>query len=468
MVSTLERRSTPHEGADAPRPASTWLVALLGALPTLVAAFLAPEHLLDDVEFAAAARFEGLSGFFWEMRFRPGQGLVHAAQFLLLGGHASALLVVHGAVAGLVAVAWWRLLRLVVSPSLAIAATIAYLALPNRGSLRFWVSTLPNQLAILCVLSAAIVIARCWRRRPTGEVVVTTGEWMSVGALVLAAVMTYEGTLAVALVSVAALLWLDRRRWPFAVGVTAALGLFVVVSIAGRPTDLEVAFLAGGADALPSHLRSLEVPVVPALPVVAFLSSAIAAVVTLRRHLDRDQPPLDDPFVHAAVTVVVGAAVVAAGLAPFVAAGFNLQPFGVLDRGHAIAAFGDALVFGGGAVLVARWLAGRTLAAGSAGSRGLAVAVGWVLGGLVVAGAVGVADDLDDYVTASEVAREARATLATIDRPEPGGVVMIERPPVVNGVTWAYFVVQLRDEYQLVHDDPVVPEWLVWAPPPSD
>ncbi len=441
-------------------------VAIAAALPTLAAAALRPALLLDDIEFAARARFEGWGGFVNEMGYRPGQGLIHAIQFNVLGEHASLHLIVLAAGNALAAVLFWRLLIIAVPRGIAIATTVTFVVLPNRGALRYWTSTLPNHVAMCLLLGAAIVVAsrvdatRVERRNGSGPVDHSTVTWLAVTGLSLLSIVTYEATISLAplLTLVLALTSSSRRgRVVLPLSVFGLFGAAALVMKVRSPRAASTTLFARPLDGIPNHLESLVPSPYTVLGVVAVLGcTAWGSWQLIRQHAAARQE---------AKVVVVGVVLAIAGLAPFIAASFNIQSQGVLDRAHYFPSLGTALAMGAG-IHALRSSTDSNL-------------VRPVLFAAAAFSVMGVVDDLGPYKRASAEHREAASALAALDPPsswvgdpyawtETDEGVRIADPPAAGGVGWGFYSAQVRDLYRLVHDDPIDPTWLALANRPID
>lgn len=433
-------------------------VGLLGALPTLVAVFFSPELILDDLQFASTAAFDGMGGFVDEMSYRPGQGLVHGVQFVAFGTNAVLHLLLLAAVNALNAVLGFRLARYWMPPRTAAAVMAAWLLLPDRGSTRYWVSTVPNHVALASVLLAALLVSQRWRA-------MNGRTWAAVGALLMGAVVTYEavGLLAAAVVVMGVVGGRETLRptpkdlvAPMVVaGGLGAASLFV---LARSPRGGASTLLADPGEGVSNYLTSLDTVPLGSIGPLLLLAVLAWAVIDRRPAMARLR-----------WIVLVGVAVALAGLAPFVVAGFNVQNLGVLDRSLFFAGIGSALVLGAGLRVIDM----ERRAAGRLGQR-LVVGGGMLLFG---AAAVAVVDDLSPFRAAWS--DQQRASAALVDaQPQQLGLVDGNGPqravlvdiPIDAGVAWAHYDVQVQDLYQLVNRAEEAPAWLglSWEEPLDD
>ncbi len=434
--------------------AISWVVALLAALPTLIAALLSPELLLDDIEFAARARFEGFGGFIDEMGYRPGQGLIHGLQFTLLGNRPALHLVVLAIGNGATAMLFWRLLRSVVSRPIALGSIAAFVVLPNRGSLRFWTSTLPNHVAMCLLLGAALIAIRSVQHSRSGRLAGAEApdhrlpSWLGVTALSFLSVITYEATIGLAGLLVAVMAFTSstlKGRVIIPAGVLSLYGGTALVLTSRSPRAPASTFFANPVDAVPSHLRGLFPVPLDQVGTVLVIGTVLWAAWTVLSRRAHGTPE--------ASSVLAGVVIAAAGLAPFIAAGFNIQSAGVLDRAHYFPSLGTSLILGSTAAFAWRITDSPVV-------RPAMSAAALLL-------AVGIQVDLTDYVRAADDHRDARTALGTLswspnDTTGESGV-RIAPPNTAGGVAWGFYNAQVRDLYRIVHDDPVDPLWLAFG-----
>lgn len=390
--------------------------------------------ILDDIEFAAAARFDGFAGFLEEIGYRPGQGLYHGVTFVAFGEHAMAHLVVlaalNAAVAGLV----WEVARRWLPVSHAVSMTIVWVLLSHRDATRFWISTGPNHVALILVLVGVLLVLTRGRDRRT---------LATVSALAFAAVCTYEGALGVAGLLVAWASW-DRSLtgWVRRLAAAAAPIVGAALVIAWRsPRRGATRPFAGWQDSVGHHLRSVVPFPLDGLGPIVLVAIVGVGLVGYRSSKRRgDTSPVE-------FAPLVGVALVAAGLAPFLLGGFPIGPNGILDRGNLFADLGIAVIVGWGIATAAARLPADPLPR-------LALGVA-----LVVFAAPAVFADVGDYRAAGSDVADLRGALATIEEPE-AGVVEVQRPPNHGGVTAVAYRVQIADLYRLVHDQPAEPDWI--------
>jgi hypothetical protein len=372
------------------RPAR-WLgfdvfIALAGAVPTLVGAALGSPLLHDDWAFASNSRYARFSSAFGtQTRSRPLEGLWNWTEFRLLGTHTVAHLLILGALNAVAAVLLWRLLDRWLPRPIAVLATLAWVALPNRASTHLWSTNSPHVFSLVMLLAALLVAS---------EEPLTGRRFGTALALLAVGTLAYEGAICLGVVGLVALAWkrgdpaIRRRCVGSTIVVMGAIGAWMLLTSPKR---------AVGASPPPfhnlSHLAAAHFgPAVVASPVIsAALALGIAwcvATVVL-------------PGFHAGLEpklVVLGLVMIGLGAAPFAVGGFPFSVSGFFDRGNLFSDLGTALVFGAliSLVLHLRWrIAGIAVAAVA----------------LVVVALPGVRT-VGDYVRAG---RDGRRLLAAID-----------------------------------------------------
>ncbi|MGH9277405.1 MAG: glycosyltransferase family 39 protein, partial [Acidimicrobiales bacterium] len=174
-------------------------LALAAALPTLVWAFWGGDLIVDDWYFAAVARFEGITDF--PFRWRPVASSYHALTFSLLGAHSLPHLLLLAGLNGLAAVLVWQVARRLLPTRLAVLTSLAWVSLPNRGSMRLWITNAPNMLSLCLLLWAALLVCRQYREEKRA------GSVPAVVGLVVLSALAYEGSIALGLLVVAAAAW---------------------------------------------------------------------------------------------------------------------------------------------------------------------------------------------------------------------------------------------------------------------
>lgn len=450
VSSTTVDRPAPRVAApSAPCRSMVLIVAFVAALPTLAALLFGPELILDDLQFAAIARFEGLSGFVEEMGYRPGQGIIHGLQFTLLGTNASMHLAVLAAVNAVNAVVGLHLVRRWCAPDLSAAVMAVWLLLPDHGSTRFWVSTVPNHVALTLVLVAALFATNRTRR-------LHVGPWLVLASPLVAAVLTYEAVAPLAVLLVGTVTVREWRQKPIsappqllgpllALGAVAAASLFVLIR---SPRAGASSLLAAPVDGVFVYLTSLDTLPLGRVGLLLVPTALLWAALDRRRSVKQERS-----------LVVVGIALAFVGLSPFLVAGFNVASVGVLDRSLFFAGLGTAATVGSAVAVAGR--ARGTLS--SSGQRLVLVGAGLLAAGSMVA----VFDDLGPYRASWAEQRSAATALSgwlppdTLDiDPNVGATFVLQDVPIDDGVAWAHYGIQVRDLYRLVNDSEDSPMWL--------
>lgn len=366
------------------------LVAAVAALPTLTWAFGGGDLLVDDWYFSAMARFEGPGAL--PFRSRPLESGYDAVTFGLLGAHPLPHLLVLAGLNGAAAVLVWQVARRLLPAGPAVLTALAWAVLPNRGSMRLWISNGPHMLSLCLLLGAALLVARRYRREDRA------GSVPAVAALVALAALAYEGSIALGLALAVAAAWRAggtlRRRVAGAAACTMVMGLVAAFIFSGSPKRAGEgygAFEHAGA-LVPAHFGVGVLPpgllpagVVVLAAVVWSLASLVAPSMAARAE-ER--------------TIAAGVAILILGALPFAAVGFPFATEGIFDRGNLFADLGTAMILGG--VLS---LAGRL--------RRPALAGGVAAAALVVLAAGNVADVRDWRIAAADGRRLLDASLRT-------------------------------------------------------
>ena len=413
-------RSRPVRAAVAVPWRWTALFAALGALPSVMWAFSHPSLIHDDWALAAEVRFHGVWWSIGHMATaapaRPLMAVYAGLAYGLFGAHpvphALAMAALNAVAAGLL----FALIRRLGSHRLAVAATIAWVVLPNRATSHYWLVTAPNVLAVCLLLAGALLLSTDRRR---------------VAALAFAAgAVTYEGTVVLAVAAIAAWWWHDRHkpgRFRSAAAMLAPIGAgaaFVWLHSPKRVAALHPFTRPG--DWLSAHFGagvfgSSRAGVIVGAAVLVAVGVAIAR---------RDR---------AAGT---GLAVLVLGVLPFAATGFPAATSGLFDRGNVIADLGTAILLGATALFVID-RAPRAFAAGA-----IAVALAATVGPNLAA--------LHNYTSAAASGRhlgaQLAADIATIDRPLVVGPPL----PAPGGVAALLTSWDLSAYLQLARHDPAI------------
>src|SRR5581483_5162460 len=174
-------------------------LGLAAAIPTLAGAAFGAWLALDDWSFAAAARFNTFTqGFGTQTRQRPLSGVSDWTLFHLFGTHPVPHLMVLAVLHAAAAVLLWHLLDRWLPRRIAALTAVAWVALPNRGSTRLWVTTTPLVLSLVLLLAALFVASG----------VPFTGRRLgaAIGLVVLSA-LAYEGGIGIGVAGLLAVVW---------------------------------------------------------------------------------------------------------------------------------------------------------------------------------------------------------------------------------------------------------------------
>ena len=402
-------------------------LGLAAAIPSLVWGLKGSGFIHDDWSIASRIEFLGL----WDtlvdsgtrVSARPLSALYFEVTHTLFGTHplphVLVLAALNAAAAALLFIVGTRL----GGGRLALWTTVVWVALPNRGSTRLWITMAPAVLALCLLLFGVLLLVA---DRP-----------LAGGVALTAAMLLYESVAAVAVAVLAVWAWRSRHHARALHRAVAPLGLVLAsgaITYARSPKrELDTAPFSNATNVVAAQFgRGVfgAAARVGALVILAALTVAIARALL--------------PSFRAALSavdraVLAGAGLVLLGSAPFFVAGFPFATDGIFDRGNLVAGLGTALMLGA----ITGWLAGL------AGGAGLVVAAG-VLGYVAALNAV----DLRDY---REAVRDGGHLLARLDAdlPDPGAPVVVG-PPLPNRGGVAQFIAyhDLGAALRLRRDDP--------------
>lgn len=307
-------------------------MALAAALPTLMWALSGSALLHDDWSIAAGVEYSG----FWETLVdrsteapaRPLSALYYATTYAAFGTAVVPHLLVLAALNGMAAALLFRAGACLVGAPLALWITLAWVALPNRGSTRLWIATGPAVLAICLLL--------------VGVILLLDDLPISAGVAIAGGVLAYEAVAALGLGAVAVWAWQRRpgtlRRALLSGSLVVAATAVIFVLSPKRAPDAHAPF--SNADLLvPAQFgRAVFGPMAAIGGIVVLLAAAVAVAKLLpsfRGQLDqRDR------------TVLAGTVILVLGAGPFLVAGFPFATDGLVDRGNATAALGTAVILG--------------------------------------------------------------------------------------------------------------------------
>jgi hypothetical protein len=225
----------------------------------------------------------------------------------------------------------WAVARRLMPRVPAVLTALVWVALANRGSTRLWITAAPNVLALCLLLGAVLLVLR---RSPLWQVCL----------LAVAAALTYEGTIALAAVALAAGAWRagGLRRAALWLLPLAGAGAWVL-TFSAKHDGSPYAPFENTSRLFAAHLGSAVFPDV-LLPLGAVVLCVVAwslGTVLL--------PSLEAGAEER--VVLAGLGVVLLGAAPFAYAGFPFATDGLFDRGSLYADLGTAMVFAGGLAL---------------------------------------------------------------------------------------------------------------------
>jgi len=397
------------------------LVGLPAVVPSALHAISGAGRYVDDWAFIAAAQLDGAVASREEWSARPGQALIHTLEFGLLGDHIELLVLLLGVVNALASVLLVQLLKPAVGLPTALAAGLVFSVLPNRGATSLWASTLPNVVS-LCLVLALGYFSR-WRR----------------GAVLAAAVLTYEGCAALGL-GVAA--WLafrgatgtKERARAFLIATSPALAAIVYAKLATPKTEgLRPFFRVTGVAASHFGIGVWPRPLLCfALLLVAALAWSVGLLVLPGFHAGRPERLVVSGFISLFL-----------GILPFIAVGFPMATDGMLDRANIFGNVGLAMLIVGAVSLVARSI--PSLQAG-------------IIGALVIVLGYGTHADLRD---ARQARRDGDQLLtmfrACLDRMSPTEPVLVQ--PVPNRGGWGAFAEDYDISAAFRLNDPLRRPW---------
>jgi hypothetical protein len=391
----------------------TVTLAVAGALPTVLWALGDAALMVDDWSLAATARLHGLGGFESAVRARPVGGAYYALAFNLFHDHPLPHLLVLAVLNAVAGVLVWAVARRLMPRVPAVLTAVVWVALANRGTGRLWITAAPNMLALCLLLGGVLLMLR----RPSGPV------W-PVCALAVLSALTYEGTIALGALTVAAGAWRtggavparlrDVALWLVPVGLAGAWVLTFSAKHDGSP----YAPFENVSRLFAAHLGTAVLPDV-LLPLGAVLLGVVAWAAGCAL-----LPSL--PLRAEERVVLGGLGVLLLGTAPFAFAGFPFATDGIFDRGNLYAGLGTAMVLGGALALC--WRIRRPY---------LACAV---VAPVVLLLGLHNAVDLGDWSDAASQGRALLAAAAQLDSerlaepsvvaplPSPGGVAMFAEP----------------------------------------
>ena len=384
-------------------------------------------YVLDDWFALGNARFEGnwAAAGVEQWHARPGAGVLYALVFGILGGKPLVAFLLLSVISAASAVLFWQLVRRFLPTTMAVAAVVAWIILPNHTSLEVWLSAVNIAFAVVLTLAGLLVMLEPERGRRV------------VACLLFAlAALSYEAVMPVIAGLTILLPWIERRRAD--VRLVASVGLTQAAVAAWILVNWNPAKEVGGVvDLSQVPAAHFGWGVVPAGPVgkVVLLVALVVLVVPVARLIVRR-----DECGHVEWATVVGLAVIGLGVVPFVR--FFYAPLGAGDRFNVVSAFGGALLW---AVIFET--IGRI-------RRTVAVS------GAVVVLALALVAREDRARLWSEAARDAVAIQHEVVRqiPEPGAqtIVIGPKPTQVDNIVAFIDRSNLEPAMRLAYDDSAV------------
>lgn len=419
-------------------------MALIVAIPFAFAAVhlvRGAGYVLDDWFLLRNAHFEGAWAAAGDAQgtARPGSYPVFALVFGVFGKHPVPGLLLMAAMSATTAVLTLELVARFVERWVAVVAALLWVLLPTHTSTDAWL-TCSIIAASQLLLTLALWLATSPDRSTTASVV----SWL----LLAASILTYEASVAVAVVGAIALPWmrtrqLDRR---YAVGALVACGLPSLWILSHWYSGKSVQATADPARLVLANFGWGITPDGPASPLVMPLVLVVLAgvVVAVARIILSDQE--SGAAEH---LVVVGLAVMVLGFAPF--ARYYYEPQGAGDRANYLSAVGGALVWAGLAALLARV------------DRRLALAA---VGGLLVLGAVARLERIEVWSAAGRDAQAiADAVVRDIPAPDPEARLVLGPEPIIRWNVAAFLdQSNISSALAVAYGRPSVDAWIARDP----
>jgi hypothetical protein len=402
-------------------------LAVAVALPYAV---LGTGFVLDDWFALGNAHFDGAWGAAGRESFmnRPGQGLVYALTFGLIGEHPLAHYVLQVALSAVAAVLLYKLLVRLVDDGPALAVSALWLVVPNHGSLIRWPSASMILVGLVLLLIAGLLLTR------------TDGDPradLAAAVLMAAAVLCYEAMAPAAAAAALLLPRLAAGRWRWratAMGWAGVGAAMAWVLLHFHPSKESVDVTADLSQLFPAHFGWGVAPRPVLSVVVGLLGLAGLATVIVRARTRRS---VDWLF-------VAGIVLIGLGTAPFLK--YYYAPLGAGDRVNVVAGIGTALCWYALARLCWQW---RRPVAGAAGAV--------VLGSMVAAG-------LEGDRTWHRAAREGQRILAALPAETPAGTIVVgPRPVQIRNVAAFLDLSNIEPAVQLRLDDRAASARMSWS-----
>jgi len=371
-------------------------LAALAVAVSLPYAVLGVGFVLDDWFALGNAHFDGALGAAGRESFlnRPGQGLVYALTFGLIGEHPLVHYLLQVALSAVAAVLLYKLLVRFLDQGAALAVAALWVIVPNHGSLTRWASASMIIVGLVLLLVACLLL--------TGD----RPDWradLAAAVLMTASVLCYEATAPAAAAAALLLPRLAQGRWRWSATLLGWAGVGVAIAwvlLHFHPSKASVHVTADLSQLFPAHFGWGVAPR-PVLSVVVGLIGLAGLVVVVVRA--RTQRRVDWVF-------VAGIALIVLGTAPFLR--YYYAPLGAGDRVNVVAGIGTALCWYALARLCWNWR--RTVAT----AAGAVVVLSMV--------AAGVEGDRAWH----RAAREGERILAALPTETPAGTIVVGPRPV--------------------------------------
>lgn len=383
------------------------VLAVLAAGPSVAWGVVGADYLTDDFGVAYTLVQKGLLAGFWEFAFvapgRPAMAPYHVLIYQGIGERfllqALLLAVLNAGTALLL----WQALRCVVRERTALLAALVFAVVPNRGATRLWFVLGANLLAVACLAGAVILLYRHARFAPAV-------------VLLLTGIAAYEGIAGVGFLVITGW-WLQARgpRRRRAVVAWASIAASALAAWAFSPKrDVNgpgpfdhVGTISSGV--FGSGFWGSEA--VGAVGLTVVLLALAASLAQLLPSFRRGSVVPRE--------VLLGGAVVAAAVVPFLVGGAPFGVRGIFDRNNLVPDIGVSVIVG--VLLAALWAVRREV-----GAVASVVVLAWL--------AIGNVQDVRDYRDAVRDGRALEAAvLADVD-PTAGTVVVVPPLPGETGV----------------------------------
>ncbi|MGH9283446.1 MAG: hypothetical protein ACRD0S_10990, partial [Acidimicrobiales bacterium] len=311
-----------------------WVVVLgaAAAVPSLLWALDGSGFIHDDWSIASGVElgstWDAITGRSTGTSARPLSAVYFALTHEVFGAHPLLHVLALAALNGLAASLLVRVGTRLVGRQIAVWTALVWVALPNRGSTRLWITMAPAVVS-LCLLLVAIALLLA--DRP-----------VAAGVVMASAILLYEAVAGVALAALALWPWRSRgAAWRRAAGpIVVVLGASAFIYLGSPKRELDAAPFSNWANIVAAQFgRGVFGP----LARVGALLMLVAFTVALVRAL---LPSFRAGFSAVDRAVLAGTALVFVGAAPFFVAGFPFATDGIFDRGNLVAGLGTALILG--------------------------------------------------------------------------------------------------------------------------